>query len=559
MGAYKSKPAYEDEILRLQRTCSRFAYLQKDIRKQYSEISTKKGIPSADRWLTNLVNDYLNLAVFPLTVESNDDEIKDSAEAMATKCERAIKHEIGLLKNAGASKKYRMQKAADLGMQIATTAGALFDISDLEREDVDALAGKLARLCAAKWWRKQLRTIHARSLETAARKLGLVSKRRGGYVSTNTLFRRRGQRARNRQIIEGIEAVNNEGQRYTLADLSDLGISNPANKRAELMTRISGFEEWAENDCGDYHALFITQTCPSRFHSHHKAGKQYPAWDGSGPRDAQGYLNQVWQEVRAAWDRENINPFGFRIAEPHHDGCPHWHMVLWVPKYLAKRTIQIYREHALKESPDQNGAYQRRLTVKLIRQRVLKTKQGNRYCKFPKSSATGYIAKYVSKNIDGLDSNDESWSSDSVRTAIRVEAWASTWGIRQFQQIGGAPVTVWRELRRISEDDTDCVEIEEIREAADSGDWSAFTDKMGGAICPRKDRPLHIEMLNRREDGELIRNDYGEVIRAIKGLIAFDWLPIKTRLYEWTIQPIKEVVEILNLRGPPGRALDLCQ
>ncbi|WP_350340391.1 replication endonuclease [Roseateles aquae] len=90
---------------------------------------------------------------------------------------------------------------------------------------------------------------------------------------------------------------------------------------------------------------------------------------------------------------------------------------------------------ALQDSGDESGAIEHGCDFKLI--------------EMSKGSATAYIAKYVSKNIDGEYVGDDLEGKSAVESAKRVEAWCANWGIRQFQAIGCPPVGVWRELRRI--------------------------------------------------------------------------------------------------------------
>lgn len=379
-------------------------------------------------------------------------------------------------------------------------------------------SGAAARLDDPIWWRRQLRKRWTRKAENSMRALGVVRKGREPYASNEAVRHRRAQKRRGREFLDASVAVNEAGEQLNLLKLAERSLANPAIRRGEFMTRVRGFENIAK-DLGHV-AEFVTLTCPSFFHAQLAKGGRNPLWKRSVVRDAQAWLCRQWARARAKLKRLSIICYGFRIAEPHHDATPHWHLLAFVPAHAVGTVRDVLRWTWLSEFADESGAATHR-----VRFETIDPKAG---------SAAGYVAKYVSKNIDGEgaigEETDLETGSRIIEGIARVDAWASIHGIRQFQQIGGVPVGLWRECRRLRgvAEDTD---IERARAAADAGDWRAFSYAASNDSVPSRRTALKLEKSETCE-----RNRYDEARPARIVGLRYAGAVAYTRPHRWRIE-----------------------
>lgn len=384
----------------------------------------------------------------------------------------------------------------------------------------------LLRMMSPEWWRVRIQRRRDVQREHMAIAVGQVQKSASAYVSRSTLGEWIEQKKRNREFFKTFDLENPEtGERVSMNDMVNGSNANPAIRRCELMVRMRGFEDLAnEMGCA---GEFYTITAPSKYHSAHSGGGFVKQWKGASPRDTQKYLCSVWAKIRAALSREEISVFGFRVVEPHHDGTPHWHMLLFMrPEHVDQvRDIMCY--YARYED-----------SIELQGEEALKARFHVEPIDEEKGSATGYIAKYISKNIDGfaLDGETDKDTGESLKEMSKaVSAWASRWRIRQFQQIGGAPVTVYRELRRLGDARLDDRRMDAVLAAADLGDWAAYTQAQGGPLVSRDELVVRLAY-EVTEQG----NQYAEDVQRVSGIyspLAGEAAAIATRLVQWKIVP----------------------
>lgn len=503
-----------------------------------------------------------------LDFEADNETIEARAQALAAKFEQKEMLGMGYKHMMEAADKEGIRSAEVFEQQLRKIANAA--ASDDDELLAEGIAGIKGRLKDKKWWKRQLYKFLYRAFEAVMRECGMVHRRAGLYISNEAFKRFEQRKLKARAFFEQAEAICEEtGESFVLAELWEHSMANPAIRRMELMTRMRGFDEISR--VHGHYGCMVTLTCPSRFHKKlSKNSADNPKFDGSTPRDGADYLQKVWTQIRANLGRAGIRIYGFRVAEPHHDATPHWHLLLFmeqahketfrrvVAKYGCRadreelglhyfetdkeRTAEAKRrqEAILRESGKKISLAQLKAAMKTEDEfwenysfRFWQKSRASARVDFKdidpaKGCAAAYLAKYVSKNIDGLTNSGESMGDDdeaepgtsAAETAKRVGAWASQWGIRQFQQIGGVPVTLYRELRRVHVDAEDSLLCRAVH-AADQGDWGKFVALLGGedyAFVKRADLPL---ALYKEETEE--RNQYGEEKAAIlRGVVELE-------------------------------------
>lgn len=481
-------------------------HLKNRIFNRYLRIADSSTYHQADMWLEDLLDRlHLHDDLGGLKADSPFDLFRSFSEKISQRLEREF---------TGHAVAVNGKEALNLLIRETEKTGMEFPVASDDLSDKEKVIPGLARVFEPAWWRRQLRRKAYLNSESVYRELGLVSKATNLYVSEYNFRRYLAAQVSNEELLELLTAENQFGYSATLASLKEKSVSNPRNRRNETMMRIGGLEDYATEH--GHVGVFYTITCPSKYHATHQNGHANGKFQGASPLEAQNYLNQVWARVRSALQRKGINWYGIRTVEPHHDGTPHWHLLLFLEKQDLPETNRLFREYALEEDRDENGAFENRFVVEEIDPE--------------KGRATGYVAKYISKSIDGFEVGEDSYGNDAVESAARIRAWASIWGIRQFQFLGAPSVTVYRELRRLRNIEGERKGlVSQLEKAADDGNWKHYVELMGGVCLKLKDRPLRALMVPKTTE-----NKYHEVAERLKGLVGTAG-QVVTRIYEWTI------------------------
>jgi hypothetical protein len=314
------------------------------------------------------------------------------------------------------------------------------------------------------WQRNQLRKQLALADLYFGQAAGLVG-RHSPFVSRNSMDRYQRRQKLAREWIEQHGITDGE-RAVPLAQVVDAAA---AAREAEMYALALGMER--EGERRGYATMFLTLTLPPDYHpAPHTDGRN---WDpDNGPEAQKEELAARWTRIRAACRRRGFMPFGMWVKEPHADGTPHLHAMLWAPADRLDDLEAIARRHFPADGGPAEAACEAR--------RFGAGKAGRE----GRASAATYMMTYIQKQqqtdrrqVIAFDGRD----ADQLAERDRYRAWATSLGVRRFGFIGLTPGTRtrWSAIYR-AEELPDDPHARAAKTAMNRGEWDAAVRALGG-------------------------------------------------------------------------------
>lgn len=183
-----------------------------------------------------------------------------------------------------------------------------------------------------------------------------------------------------KQFLEYSYITNDQtGQSFSLIDCIISSNHTPDRYHAEIQNRINTLEREAIE--AGLTSVFLTMTLPSEYHSMKRDRVTdklipNPLYDGTPPKHAVKLLTKQFAKLRHDRSLKELSKskkmMYYRVNEPHKDGTPHTHILLFIPKDRIERV--------------ENAFYR------------LFNEYGNKFEKNIRS-ASSYIMKYINKTL----------------------------------------------------------------------------------------------------------------------------------------------------------------
>lgn len=200
----------------------------------------------------------------------------------------------------------------------------------------------------------------------------------------------------------------------------------------------------------------------------------------------------------------NETGFGIRVAEPHKDGCTHWHIMLFCRMELLENYKVRFRHYFERTSPNGNkhGC-------------IFQDKRPTTSDKAADSaSAASYVIKYIAKNFS-VEADNSKIPENTNSHAI--EAWKGAASIRCFSMFGvKGCITKYRDCRKIANRHHDAFAV--INDEQKTLEDTSLADKVDNLITQHA-KQFHVcKAVSRLAFNALLSNQNSDLLDEIASM-----------------------------------------